>query len=588
MKQKDYKQAISQIRWTAAQRQEILRQLADEPEDGFEDDDFADSGEYQLTGIETIKVRGRSVVKESKTNGRKLRIGLGIAAAVVLLAGGAVTAVLLNRKARQPDTRTSAASGDNKLGLHLTDEPAQIRTKDFVEAELGYYFYADNAKNRLVGGRYSMVLKNTDMLCFAERGSSLSIPLCAQPTCKHDGSKYCPATTKEYDFQTQERSDFTITYADGYLWTVAVKDRQTEYFHDPDTGEDFPVSDGTDAGHEVLLRYEPDGTGITEIHDFGTGRYAHTPVYHRGYLFFAVDLVTVGEETENAISQNKQKFMSGGYDIWAYELATGELTRLVNAYGDPQVNHVDDAPTEFMASGDYLFFRLGATDWENGNGSRKLNLRTGKMTKIPDSLLECGVNGQYALQRLDGSEAKQQNLPAAGYYLEDLKTGEQKYLKAFENEVNGDTSYYSTLKLAGNYLISEKTSNKIIDGVKYAEDKSQEISVYDLEGNKLTDVTMPELSDYPAEWNVHETVNLFCVENGVMYLAVNAGVKDGEAGGWALGHHLICCPISDIIAGKSEWKYAFSFMDEAEAKADYEKLLAESKTNDKGEQTDAE
>ena len=531
-----------------------------------------------------------------KKNGKKWVL----LTAAVLAAGGAAAGGICYAKHRVQNTDVKP---QGVFSLRLTDETDNFGRHSLQRTEDGFYTY----KNYLTyeaGSNDGIPEQKTQgyLMSYTDAETGEYAPLCARPNCTHDGSLFCPASTKAYRLDNnadiQAGNEIPAVCADGYLYTLAEKpddpdfNMMDEVFGHPEKyGSDIEVGSGdhfilTDQGavmdkcHEVLIRYEPDGTGIEEIHDFGVGEGCCKPVCHRGYLWFSVQLVSYGEITEHPITHEPRMFVNGGYEIWGYELKTGELVKVFSGMGDPTLNHVDLRPSMMFGSGDYLIFQAGNTDWVSGGGFRKLNLLTGELTAVPEFYPWFGFNSQYGLRYVNLEYDKSAGLEQSGWYRVDLFTDEKTLLPDIEKDYDQPLicDHYIVVEHAPEHENEPEETDAESDAdakpkMKLTGKNTSEIlavSILDLDGNKLADVPMPELQGYPDDRGLLFCCDLYCVDSDTLYLQVH--VLDSYPG-WMLENHVVCCPIRDILDGKCEWKRAFEIYEEKDAREKYEIAL---------------
>ena len=608
MKKEEYARAVSHVRWTDVQRRAIeerlSRPLTKPPEQSDEDDENEEGFvEVFRMNMHETEARDSAMAKEARMHRRMGRIGWVIVAAAVLAVGGAVGAGVAYSK-KQKD---NGGDAQGVFNLHLNTDSDDVGRHQLQYTENGYYTLISYANYETVKEDGREVLKQNwmyDRLSYTDAETGEYSVLCARPNCTHDGSLYCPATTKAYDLGHQFDYESTgPVYADGYLYMLASKPDDPDLdiweeatSHPEKYGENYNVMQSasgldyivSDAGvlinkaHQVLIRYEPDGSGIEEIHDFGVGAGACKPVYHRGYLWFSVQLLTYGDVVEHPISHQKDLFINGGYEIWGYELKTGELVKVYTGMGDPTLNHVDARPFEMFGAGDYLFLSMGNQDWASGGGCRKLNLLTGEMTAAPDFSLWDGFNDKYVLNYIDLSHDRSANVEQTGWYRTDLLTGEKTLLP--DLAFNRESPF-----LYGDYIIVEKypdSNRRYYYGEEDEESKlsqknqteCSEIRICDLDGKVLAEVPMPEVTDYPDDLGIRIAETFVAAADGMLY--VNVDVTDANPS-WMLESHVVCCPIQDIIDGKCEWKKAYERNEEKGAKENYEIRLAQEKKYEK-------
>ncbi|MBQ8921586.1 MAG: hypothetical protein IJ060_05425 [Oscillospiraceae bacterium] len=561
-----YRDAVSGIRWTDAQRgkiEEKLRQPAEKPSGAaFEDEDF-ETYEPPMTTEERRRMEEEMAKQERKLR-RMGRMGWAVAAALLIVIGGGVTAAVIHTKKLQQE---SLHSPESKLGLHLTDQKDSASQGLFARSENGYYILYSGYEYNM--GTYTIrneegELTEVDAISqtggrgyptFYDPETGESAILCARPNCTHDGSTYCTATTKAYS--SYYRSDrFPMVYADGYLYTVSTKHSkwtETDYgYEQADPKED----------HAVLLRYEPDGSGITELHDFGTGTGGFRPTMHRGYLWFAVQTMSYGETVQNPISGADEAFVNGGYEIWGYELKTGNLVKIYDSESKPDINHVDTAPQYLAGIGDYIYFNTEDGDWASPTGTNRINLLTGEMTQAPDVSLENGFNDNYGLYY----DSNMKDYSSSGsWMLVNLETGEAKPLANTQHS----TEFAGMPFLSGDYIY----------WCQFDQGDITTLRIYDLNAETLLDQDVKEfhLPEYPSEWGdvlqVH--ASLAEVSDGRVYLYRTADLINDKKGiWWSLDRSVYSCAVEELIAGNPEWTKEFELMDSEEAGKKYNELIS--------------
>ena len=587
MKREAYVRAVSRIRWTDEQRSAIeallRRPLSDAPvqsqaENGRED------GFVEVFYKNMHETENSAMAKEERKHKRLGRIGWVIVAAAILAAGGAVGAGVAYAKKQ----KLNGGDAQGVFHLHLTDDEDCYGRHILQRAESGYYFYKTYFNyETLDDGSFSTLIKQNpeagyilsingeremqqqtvqvghEILSYSDAETGEYAPLCARPNCTHDGSLFCTATTAAYDIgrYSWNNGQTGVIYADGYLYALAEKVDDPQAYQDADWIDETL----TRKNHQVLLRYEPDGTGIEEIHDFGVGKGCCRPVLHRGYLWFSVQLMTYGEEVESPITHRKADFTNGGYEIWGYELRTGDLVKVFSGMGDPSLNHVNERPTDMYGIGDDLYIIAGQGDWVSGGGTRRLNLLTGEMTAAADFSIFFGFSGKYGLNCVDLNRNK-----VAG--LVDLESGEMKLLLRDDDK---ETDYLN-LMISGDYIIStganrmpewryDSTGN--IPPVQPNRTEEPLISILDLDGNELCKVKLPEIPEYPENQGIVVSWNTECILDGQLYLSLS--VID-ENPYWQLAGRMYACPVDDLISGKCGWKVCYETIEEQQSDEMYQ------------------
>ena len=471
---------------------------------------------------------------------KKKTVG-AIAAALILAAGGVTAAVMLRHK-------TSAGTEIFEAGvtkLRLTDQTDSFGLHQLTKSENGFYImdnwgkqfyeilYEDNGANRGFIHNHPHMQVNcssVDYLQYADLETGQIVPLCIKPDCMHDGSLYCTASTEVYSYPEP-------VYYDGWLYSLSTKYNDLNAVNEygfPDRGEP----------HQVLLRYAKDGTEINELHDFGEGEGLCRPVMHRGYLWFAVSLVREGEEVENPVTGNKQKFRNGGYEIWGYELKTGKLTMLYSGMPGENIDHVNGTPWYLFGVGDYLYFAAGRDDWSGGGGLQRISLLTGERSS--------GGKGQYYYGFSDSYMIYYSVIEPYGFHLYNPETGEDTRIPDQENCVPYlDSGYLYMVQMQGKDDTAIPVSLRICD----------------LSFNVLGEVSFslqPDilLSDAPDGENIVCRTYLEGALDGTLYFKyyINDDDEDTYNSAWQLGYGMAACSIESIINGDPQWEKIYSVM----------------------------
>ncbi|MBQ8921587.1 MAG: hypothetical protein IJ060_05430 [Oscillospiraceae bacterium] len=495
---------------------------------------------------------------EQKHRSRKRIV---IAAALLAVIGGAAAVIGFSLKSKQ-DAQNAPES---KLGLHLTEQQDIPSRAEFAKSEKGFYFI--KSERDYMMGTSTVQQETQDILpVFCDPETGEWAVLCARPNCMHDGSTFCTATTKVYG---EIFPPFRLTYADGYLY--AVRTKRSKWIPNGYGGE---MPDEKE-NHVVLLRYEPDGSGITELHDFGTGTGEFKPVLHRGYLWFVVPKYSYGEPVKNPITGEEMQFTNGGYEIWGYELKTGDLVRIYDSEPKPDQNHVDTPPKQLCGIGDYICFNTEEGDWSAPFGTNRINLLTGEMTQAPKCSFEYGFSEGYALY----FETKHQDHGIVNtWQLVNLETGESKNIP----ETAKPTQYLGTPFLSGDYIYW----CQVDENGKYS------VRIYNMNAEIVTELDMKDcgLPEYPPEWDGILIIDggITEISGGMAYLKLDAMFNDTENGiTWELHHAVYSCPVNDLLDGKPVWQKVYEEMDGAEAEKQYRALLAD-KQSTGGNRNDAE
>ena len=486
IKQQRYRQAVKSIHWSAEKRAEIeAKLLSAVPQNAAASDHWDDDTDDPMATFIQSRESIRKM-EETEMAVRKMRKIMWIGIAAALLAMGGTIAGIAAYAKKHPQTIN--ITWKNGTMLHLTSEehsspynkdyyPNPTGSVDYITpTENGWYFRktvfpADNDNSILLGG--------ISTLYYCDRATGTTVPVCAKPNCLHDGNEYCSATTKTYACSYMQ-------YYNGNLYTVT-----TKYLH-PENRYSlmYPDCENSDDCRQVLLRYSPDGTEITELADFGCGIGATACAINRGYVWCVVQIQEKGEDIENPITHNTQSFVSGGWQLWGYELATGKSVLVYDASGDPTVNHVNATPDELYAYGDYIYFERVGNDWSGGQGLSRLSLLTGEVTEDDAEVI---ISGSHfaCMSSTHAISYKEVKAAEGGYTVEysliDLDTLEQKVLTSDPDQEPDNRALLGRdepiIFMNDQYIFTSSTEN-YMEG----ERRTFYIGIYDYDGNLVKHV----------------------------------------------------------------------------------------------------
>lgn len=539
MKRKDYRRAVSQIRWSDEKRRSIEAKLRALPQTKVisDDDDDDEEGYVEVFRMDRRELRARQKEIEREKRRSKIigRIRLIAVAAGFVAAVGLFGAFVSNTKKLKQQNVKFGEMGSS-YGLNLTDEEDLPHpTWSFAEGPDGWYDFSiryDTVMRTMPDGQQQSSVRAVSVLYRTDRDTGERIPVCSKENCAHDGNSACTASSAVYsvfcrggstDSGTQEQMYFT--YGAGSLYTVATK------WSDPDAAHEANEYGDPALGEQVLLRCETDGSELTEVFSFGTGYGEFKPICHRGYLFFPVQLVNEGDVTEDAAAHKQHKFRSGGYEIWGFELATGSLVKLYSAMANPELDHVNLAPQYLAGIGDYLYFNCD--DWNIGAVTRRINLLTGEIGNGMEISLSAGWSAQYGLT---GSSSTGQS----GWYRVDLITGEQKTLSRFSGS--------AVPHLTDGYIIGEYISAYRDAAKGLSAGSLKKLELCDTDGQRIREITLPDIPKH--EKNSSAEMHLADISDGKVYIRLTVSGGDDSS-----NTDVICYQtIDELSLGTGEWK----------------------------------
>ena len=537
MNKNEYRRAVSQVRWSEEQRRNIEARLRALPQNDSEEiraDEEDGFVEVFRMDTKQLRARQREIEKEEKRSRIMGRIGWAVVAAGMVAAVGLFGAFAAKTRKLKQDVKYGD-QGRSK-GLRLTDEESADPTWSFAEGPDGYYDFSiryDTVMQTMPDGQQRSSVRAVNVLYFTDSETGERKPVCARENCEHDGNPDCTASTAAYsvfcrsagaDTGSPERMYFT--YGAGALYTVATK------WDDPDAVHTADETGTAELGEQVLLRCEADGSALTEVTSFGTGYGEYKPVYHRGYLFFPVQLVTEGSGTQPSAPDREQGIRSGGYEIWGLELETGTLVKLYSAMPDSGADRVNPVPYDLHGVGDYLYFNC---DDENiGTVTRRINLRTASVEDISNLTLCAGCEEQYGLY-LDETKDK----PC--WYRTDPESGEQMLLSRFTGS--------AVPHLTDGYIVCEYLSAYGDAARNLTAGSVKKLELCDTDGQRIREIELPDLPD--AESGRTGKLELADIANGKVYLHMT--VSDAASGTDSDMDVIYCQTLDEIAGGNGSW-----------------------------------
>lgn len=593
-----YRQTVRSIRWSPSKRAEIearLREADYESESHpqpFEDweHEISDPNEaYRQQRWEMIKSEEYDMKHRRMT--RIMTIGI---LAAMLATGGAIGAAVAYAK-KHPQTLN--ITWKNGITLNLTnqefEEPfgmkysanANYTSTDQIitETETGWFYHKGLYDGTPSDDDLRWWGDSTTTLFYTDKESGQTVPVCARPNCLHDGNEYCPATTYTY-------AHSYLTYYDGYLYAVT-----TKYLHPENRYSNHvaarDTSNGPDVCRQVLIRYSPDGTDITELADFGNGIGAAKCIVHRGYVWCIVQRQEYGEEVENPITHDVSRFESGGWQLWGYELATGKSAILYDAMGDPTIAHVNATPTEFMAYGDYLYFLRNGDDWSGAQGLCRLSLLTGEVTNGEEEVLITGwryvcMSPTHAIRYKDikADENVFDSETITGYYLLDLESREETFIgdsQKFAEDASTDDMQFDSVTV--NFMNREYLFASDMDGSgRIGNATPHEILfIMDYDGNLLRTVDtgftkaseqyVTKDDDGGSIYHGYvEGIHILAVTDDTVYIAhsVNGTTDELQKRGKERISDVLYCTIDSLMNDETpDWQRAYSIEQEVRGNA---------------------
>lgn len=581
MKKSELRHAVSTVRWSIDQRLSIeakLRQNVRKPEPiDDSDEEFIETDLVTMDDVmteEDMRMERKRIIK---------RTVIGLLAAAVLGAGGMTAAVAMQRRGGVHIENSSTAESSTKpessgstessaaqkygsetvivtnLNLHLTDQQdvqgmrGAYFAKDITESEQGYYFV--QTRDWDVGPRAH---EGVYTLMYSDKESDAQVTLCNRANCLHDGNAFCAATTLDYRLKTGP------VWLDGYLYALAKK---------PD---DRTTADDEAPGKVVLLRYEPDGSGITEIAEImdspdapstKSGRAILEPdengngiclIAHRGKLWYLCSGRTWSEIGTVDIT--------GWYRFGVYDPETAHCTAILSADGLKTGFRGSAHPTGLAGDGDYVYFSFHALGtWDEQNKMRsgvwRFSCVTGGLQQTwstnepPMSFYVSGDQLFYDKEAERDPAAVIVGEAEYDYYLCDMPTGKETCFLSHTDHTDGldlpCSDWMSTYSADRQYIGFARTRRNSDDTY------DAELWIYDWDGSLLK----REPLDTRLDWKHHgaELHSSPGWEQASEDTSTFWGIVHFSDGTVYLQNLLFeySCSIADILAGKAEWKSAF-------------------------------
>ena len=500
---------------------------------------------YRVTaGRTTAKERGGIVKKVTK-------IAVAAAVCVGVIAGGAALIYKLNNRLDvSPNPHGSGYVGNAPETVKfraaltpLTEEDTRAKRtavpgrRAFSEehrynsfetmafSDTGYYYVGTPQPVTEV----SDPPKVKSGICYTDKATGQSMYLCAKPECLHDGSDYCPATSAAYHFQR-------LLWYDGMLYAVA------EYLDAPEKG----------ISHSVLVRIQPDGTGMEEIAvlDDRGGLYNSEIIAYRG----AVWVIGTVQAQLKAVNYDQMLASGPGADawgfytgIWHYDIARGTLT----AVSEEPANSMQGV-SNLQADGDSIYVYKYSDDIDREDYAVENVYTDPETLRLKEGILQ--IDAKTGVIKQHPVHAYLDNYTAVGGRLCWVEKTETDYFTD-----TGESYALHTLEGDAETTVRVPRANRYTTDGSYvlAELYGDVLMVCDMQGNVLRKEQYDEgrwTEDNPRSPDFfYRSASL---ENGVLYTVQfdMAAIPrtDGEGTVWNFTHTYLSAPIADYAAGKAE------------------------------------
>ncbi len=455
----------------------------------------------------------------------KIAWGIGLAAA--LLGAGGITAAVAMHGSNTSDTTKQTSTPDvieqNSM-FALTDQTDTPGMRGLAESENGFYFF----KRSQSDSSDKENSKERKSLFYSDKETGEVVWLCNRANCLHDGNEFCVATTSKYDQLVN-----TPVWFEGCLYTIAQK------------SEDQSV---------VLLRYEPDGSAITELQTICEADTEHEIsvqaelIAHRGYLWYTVSRNVYYQSDDPNLSTAGVEILCD-YQFSAYEVTSGQTTVLLSA--DAQEHYYSLAnPINLQGEGNYIYFEVLQASWGEQNGLTtgiwRLSCLTGETEKLLD--IYVNISNSYFVHgdRLFCRKQDEENTDSQQkweYCLYDLTTGDRILTLKEEDFTDhsagedctgftADAEHFILLKQRHRLREPAEFAEELENGQTYLGCEVQsELWIYDWNGN-LQKVQIdseaemkqqPELYTEQVYFSSIESINPLRMEQGTLYVQYQFG-----------------------------------------------------------------
>ena len=478
--------------------------------------------------------RDYSMKKQEKSQRRSAgrpAWGVWVAAGAVLLAAGGTTAAVAMYRHGEYTVDSSGISDEleevteNSLGLKLTGQTDTPGIRGLAESENGFYFFKRSRQSDSSDQEHS---EDRKVLFYSDKETGEVVRLCNRANCLHDGNEFCVATTSKYDQLVG-----APVWFEGYLYTIAQKP------------EDQSV---------VLLRYEPDGSAITELRTFYEADTEHKInaqaelLAHRGYLWYTVSRNVCYQSDDPNLGTVSGDILYD-YQLGAYDVKSGQATDVLSAAG--QKNYYSLAnPINLQGDGNYIYFEVLSASWGEQNGLTTGIWRLSCLNGETEELL--GINVQIDNSYFvhgDRLFCQQQDEENTGiqqkweYCLYDLTTGD-RILTLKEDDFTdpsagegctgftADAEHFILLKQKMRQREQAEFAEELENGQSYLSYEVQsELWIYDWNGN-LQKVEIdseaemkqqPELYTEQVYFSSVETINPLRMAQGTLYMQYQFG-----------------------------------------------------------------
>ena len=508
---------------------------------------------------DTAARKGRRIMKKIG------KFAIGIAATAVLFVGGGIAATVAMRghnggyhdysseiqsmldsakSSSSPQSESSSAGTVIvPLDLPLTDQQDEpsMRRQSSQQSYLDPYGYAaSDAGWYFTESGVGVNGKDVDPIWYSDIDTGACVVFCARPNCLHDGNEYCTATTSAY-----VRLSAPV-WLDGYVYALAKKPYGKNL-------SAYAAMGGDDtAGSVVLLRYEPDGSEITEIAELRPkteeyvtiGMNSADLIAHRGQLWYSFSGQMIDHQT-TAVTEYYSMGVYSPQKNTAAALLTDEAP-MTSSFGQR------GAPINLVGDGDYVYFKYDAAGrWDDGNKLRsgiwRISCVTGALEKAytldSHNLLEryC-VLGDKIVMQYQVAQGTQNSVTVYGE------------IRVYSISADEEKVLLNTQEIADHPTLSSLCAD---DAHIYCS-VNNALWILDYDGN----VQEPEVPS-DLEWKyygerLHEVMP-----------ALEAGTNTVSLAGWGLMLHdgklyrqymlsWFSMPVSDVLRGATNWQPAFS------------------------------
>lgn len=401
---------------------------------------------------------------------------------------------------------------------YISGNPSDIFGNPIMETEDGFYMNLDSFRLSL---------------CYYDKATGKAVYLCAKPECQHDGNEYCTATKKGvyYDGNICKSGEYVY-----YSTSEYVEEDGKEYFR--------------------LMRVKADGTEFTELctyqttmsdgmmHGISAEDYGRAMAVHRGYAivpFKDFDLPTLmSDYTPNTM---------------IIDIRNGSYKKLPSP--DTDLTETQYGQGDYFLYEDWLYYTISMENSNNFKSLYRYDLKNGVTEKVDISVKFTS----YAV------------IGGCIYYTTPTKNETPSKLWRYEPESGAVTDLSAQLLIDGKPFTNAEfmwngeqliiwDEHYFTGGTAVVKTHEDKILFMDKDGNALADYDIWD-SPIPSRTDMNDKEYLeysLKSQDGKLYIFTFLSLDDPRSDyDEDMQNLVLCCEISDIIAGSAEWYEPFDF-----------------------------